>query len=302
MNGYSHSGYAASLAEFGTPRLLPRSAGWLLERQILFTLYRDAMGCYPLFACQDWSQLRLDLDELQGELVSVAIVADPFGEHDPAYLRECFPDLVVPFKQHMLTDLTRSPESYVSAHHRRNARKALERLNVERCVDATLFADEWNSLYDNLVKRHGIHGLTAFSPKSFRAQLAVPGMVMFRASQAEETVGITLWYVDRGVAYYHLGAYSETGYQLGASFAIFWRVIESFSAQGLTWFNLGAGAGLSRDQDDGLSRFKRGWATNTRNVYFCGRVFDQERYAEIISISQVSASDYFPAYRKGEFG
>jgi len=98
MNGYSHPAYAASLAEFGCPRALPRSGGWLLERPITDTPYRDAMGCYPLFACSDWSKLDLDLEELRGELVSVAIVADPFGEHDPEHLRKCFPTLVTPFK------------------------------------------------------------------------------------------------------------------------------------------------------------------------------------------------------------
>ena len=56
MSGYMHLGYAESLVEFGTPRELPRSGGWVLERQIPGFSYRDAMGCYPLFACQDWSQ------------------------------------------------------------------------------------------------------------------------------------------------------------------------------------------------------------------------------------------------------
>ena len=302
MSGYTHPAYAASLAEFGKPCPLPRSGAWVLERAIPSSPYSDAMGCYPLFACQDWSQLHLDLDEIQGDLVSLAIVADPFGEHDPAYLRKCFPDLVVPFKEHMVVDLSLLPDSFVDAHHRRNARKALERLEVELCADATLFADEWTSLYANLVERHHIRGLPAFSATSFRAQLAVPGMVMFRATDGDETVGITLWYVDRGVAYYHLGAYSEAGYKLRASFALFWRVIENFSSQGLQWLNLGAGAGLSTTgTEDGLSRFKRGWSNGARIAYFCGRIFNQQRYDEIMMKQQVIATDYFPAYRKGEF-
>ena len=302
MNGYAHAGYAASLAEFGTPRLLPGSGGWILERPIPLTPHRDAMGCYPLFACQDWSRLHADLDTLQDDLVSLAIVADPFGEHDPAYLRACFPDLVVPFKEHMVTDLSRSPESFVDAHHRRNTRASLGRLTVERCADATVVADEWNSLYATLVARHGIRGLAAFSAASFKVQLAVPGMTVFRATLDEETVGMTLWYADRGVGYYHLGAYSEAGYRFRASFALFWRAIEYFAAQRLRWLNLGAGAGLSSSGQDGLARFKRGWATGTRTAYFCGRIFDPRRYAEALETGHAAASGYFPAYREGEFG
>ena len=300
MNGYSHPAYAASLAEFGCPRALPRSGGWLLERPITDTPYRDAMGCYPLFACNDWSKLDLDLEELRGELVSVAIVADPFGEHDPEHLRKCFPTLVTPFKEHLVTDLSRSPESFVAAQHRRKARKALEQLNVQHCEDATLLLDDWIELYANLIQRHGIRGLTAFSAESFKAQLAVPGISMFRATDGDETVGITLWYTDRYVAYYHLGAYSERGYESEASFALFWRALEYFSSQGLKWLNLGAGAGVS-GSNDGLTRFKRGWSTGTRTAYFCGRIFDQSKYDEAVSARNITATDYFPAYRKGEF-
>ena len=300
--GYLHPLYCQSLSEFGRPRLLRNSGGWILERQIPNSQRLDAMGCYPLFACQDWSQLHVDVEELQDELVSLALVTDPFGEYEPDYLHHCFPDRVVPFKEHMVTDLSRAPESFVSGHHRRNARKALDRLSIELCEDATLFADEWTHLYAGLVKRHNIHGLTAFSATSFRTQLAVPGMSMFRATDGDETVGMTLWYAGRKRAYYHLGAYSEAGYQLHASFGLFWRAIEHFSSQGLQWLNLGADAGLSgNSQESGLSRFKRGWATGTRTAFFCGKVFDQQSYTEAIRLSQAPASEYFPAYRMGEF-
>jgi hypothetical protein len=300
MNGYSHPAYAASLSEFGRPRALPRSGGWLLERPITDTPYRDAMGCYPLFACRDWSKLDLDLEELSNDLVTVAIVADPFGDHDPARLSEYFPTLVTPFKEHVVTDLSRSPESFVAAQHRRKARKALERLDVQRCEDATLLLNDWVELYANLIERHGIHGLSAFSAGSFTAQLAVPGISMFRATDGNETIGITLWYTDREVAYYHLGAYSEPGYKLEASFALFWRALEWFSSHGVKWLNLGAGAGLS-DSDDGLTRFKRGWSTGTRTAYFCGRIFDRSKYEDAMRARNITATDYFPAYRKGEF-
>ena len=303
MNGYSHPAYAASLAEFGRPRALPRSGGWLLERPIPDTPYRDAMGCYPLFACSDWSKLALDLEELSGELVSVAIVADPFGEHDPEGLRDCFPTLVTPFKEHLVTNLSRSPESFVAAQHRRKAQRALKRLDVERCEHAMLLLNDWIELYANLIQRHGIRGLTAFSAGSFKAQLAVPGISMFRATHGNETVGMTLWYADAEVAYYHLGAYSERGYEAEASFALFWRALEYFASQGLKWLNLGAGAGLSgADRMDGLTRFKRGWATGTRTAYFCGRILDHSKYDAAVSARNIIPADYFPAYRNGEFG
>jgi hypothetical protein len=245
--------------------------------------------------------LHVDLETLQEELVSLAIVTDPFGNYDLESLRRCFPDRVVPFKEHMVTDLSSSPESFVAAHHQRNARKALACLNIELCDDAPVFAEEWTKLYESLVKRHRIKGLTTFSASSFLGQLAVPGMKLFRATYDGQTVGMTLWYAGRSRAYYHLGAYSEAGYEFRASFGLFWRAIEYFSSQGLEWLNLGAGAGLSEDEEGGLTRFKRGWATGTRTAFFCGRIFDKAGYAEAMSMGQVAPSEYFPAYRKGEY-
>src|SRR5947209_826906 len=88
--GYAHPLYAQSLAEFGTPLELPGCGGWLLERPIRGADCRDAMGAYPLFACQDWSQFAADCEALRGRLVSLALVPDPFGPFDPASVAERF--------------------------------------------------------------------------------------------------------------------------------------------------------------------------------------------------------------------
>ncbi|SRR6266516_1073709 len=300
MTGYSHKNYAASLSEFGSPRFLPRCSGWILERLIPGTLHRDAMGSYPLFTCRDWSRLSNDLEKLTEELVSVVLVTDPFGDYTEESLRHTFKDLVSPFKEHFIVDLAAIPETFVHPHHRRNARKALEVIYVERCSAADSIS-EWISLYANLVDRHDIRGIARFSDSSFAMQSKVPGAIMLRATHEGGTVGMTWWFVSGEVGYYHLGAYSETGYELRASFALFWRAIELLRANGLRWLDLGAGAGLANDATDGLSRFKRGWSNGTRMAYLCGRVFDRARYEQLAEAKGIRTTNYFPAYRQGEF-
>ena len=59
--------------------------------------------------------------------------------------------------------------------------------------------------------------------------------------------------------------------------------------------------GVHCNKTDGLSRFKEGWSSDTRTAYFCGHIFDRDRYAELTSDINISETDYFPAYRKGEF-
>jgi Acetyltransferase (GNAT) domain len=296
--GYADPGYAASLEEFGSPRPLSRCGGWLLERPIAGFSHRDAMGCYPLFACRDWSRLPEDLDGLGEDLVSVVLVADPFGA-GPEFLRRCF-DLVMPFKEHCVVELTRSSPGNPSSHHRRYSRRALREHIVERVAHPTEFAAEWTTLYGSLIERHGIRGIPAFSPRGLARQLAVPGLVVWRAEREGKTVGATLWLQHGDVAYYHLGAYAEAGYRSRASFALFSTAIEGFAAMGVRWLDLGGGAGTrATAADDGLTRFKRGWATSSRTVYLCGRVLAPEIYRRLTE--SLPQTGYFPAYRQGEF-
>ena len=302
VTGYLHPTYVDALSEFGQPVLLPRCGGWVLQRSINGYAAVDAMGCYPLFACEDWSSLQPDIERLDSEWVSLALVADPFGGYSPDYLKTCFPDVMIPFKQHFAVDLRKPARDFVIDHHARNARKAFQRVDVELCQDPIVLLDDWISLYEVLVQRHQIRGMTAFSRRSFTRQMQVPGLVVFRATSEGATTGMLLWYIMDDIAYYHLGAYSDLGYDLRASFALFSFAIDYFADTGLRWLNLGAGAGTRGATDDGLSRFKKGWSNSVRTAYFCGRVFDQAKYREIVLCKTgLPETGYFPLYRHGEF-
>ena len=298
--GYLHPLYPQSLIEFGEPVELPASEGWILKRPIPGTSLFDGMGCYPIFVCKRWSNLESDFDQIGGQLVSLSMVTDPFGNYTHEELLRYFKDIANPYKEHFVVDLQQNPKEFVAAHHQRNARKSMKSVKVEICPEPNQFLDEWCTLYDNLIERHNITGITKFSRESFAKQLNVPGIIAFRAIVDDITVGMLLWYKQGDIGYYHLGAYSSVGYQLNASFALFWTLIEHFADSGYKWLNLGAGAGLRSDGQDGLTRFKRGWSTSTRTAYFCGRIFDPQKYEEIMRTKNISTTKFFPAYRFGE--
>ena len=299
--GYAHPAYAAALAEFGEPLALPRCRGWLLRRAIPGTPFRDAMGCYPLFACQDWSGLADDIAEHAATLVSFCAVLDPFGDYAQDDLQRAFPDELLAYKTHFVVDTERPLEGRVPQNHRRNARKALDAVQVELVADPLAVLDDWVALYRVLCSRHAITGLRAFSRASFARQLAVPGITVFRGLLNGETIGMLLWYVQRQTAYYHLGAQSVLGYERHVSFGLLWRAIEHFRNSGFRWLNLGAGAGAS-EPSSGLTRFKEGWATESRTAYFGARILDRDRYQQLASHARAEAGcTYFPVYRAGEF-
>lgn len=295
--GYSHPGYAQSLAEFGTPVELPRSGGWILERPVPGSPYRDAMGSYPLLLCRDWSALRADLQELQGRgLVTVSAVPELFGEHDPQLLRECFGDVVIPFKEHFITDMQRPLAESVSRHHRKYARKALLQVQVEVVGNPPGFLDEWVELHRNLVARHEVTGIRAYSRRAFSMQLNLPGIVVMRAKYRGSTVGAQLWFQHEHVAYGHVLAFSLLGYEVGAPYALYWFALEHFLGK-VRWCSMGGVSGTDVAESGGLSQFKRGWATTTRTAYFCGRVYDRRKYEELVGQKGSGPEGFFPAYR-----
>jgi hypothetical protein len=296
--GYQHAAYAEALSEFGQPRHLPGCGGWVLNRAIAGFPWRDARGCYPIFTCADWKALPHDLENTT-DFVSLVLVADPFGNYTPAELALWFPDLCLAYKDHFVIDLSKPLFEHLSDHHARNMRKAAGQVTIEQCDDPTRFTDEWIRLYGALTERHQIRGIAAFSKSSLEKQLEVPGLTLFRALVHNQTAGMMLWYRQSDIGYYHLAAYSELGYELKASFALFAQAIEYFSTR-LQFLSLGAGAGIHGSADDGLTRFKRGWATGTRMAYLCGRVFDRARYNELVRARNVTSGGYFPLYRKGE--
>lgn len=288
---YSAPGYAASLFEFGSPRRLPRSGGWLLEREIAGAAGNDLMGPYPLFSCTDWEGLAEDLDGLD-DAVSVVLVADPLADVGEPELRRAFPDRVVPFKRHHVRDLE-APAS-LPEHHRRHVRRSSRALEVELCANPLEHLEDWSALYAELADRHGLTGIRAFSREAFRKQLALPGLVAVRADRGGATVGMALWLEDAPNAWYHLAAYSAEGYEVSASYALFTVALDHLRELGVRRVDLGGAAGLA-DADDGLTRFKRGWATEERTAHLCGRVLQRETYERLASDR---ASEWFPAYRE----
>jgi hypothetical protein len=294
--GYASREYALALAEFGAVHELPSCGGALLVRPIPGAAAHDAMGCYPLFSCQDWTPLADDLEPLADRLVCVSLVTDPLADVTLAQLHAAFADVCYGYKEHFVTDLRQSLEQSVQSHHQRNIRKALAWMEVLQMPASSALLTEWQSLYDNLIRRHEISGIARFSPLSFERQMSVPGFTAFAAIDGEEILGMTLWYVRGEAAYYHLGAYSDRGYQRAASFAIFSAALSYFQSAGVRWAALGAGAG-AKAAESGLTRFKQGWATGTRTAYFCGRILQPAVYKSLAD-DAAAATDYFPAYRR----
>lgn len=295
---YTASAYAASQREMGLPLALECCGGWVLRRPVPESGRHDAMGCYPLFACRDWDRIGQDVDALRQRLVSLTLVSDPFAPIDPASLGGTF-DVVRPFKTHFVADLDLAPERIASPHHRYEARRGLRRVEVDVCWRPRAHVDDWVELYAQLVAYRGLSGPHAVSATSFSELFELDDVVMLRAIADGATVGAQILVLQGDVAHAHLAAFTPAGYRLGASYALDWVAIESMKERA-RWLNWGGQAGLKEDPDDGLARYKRGWATHTRQAWLLGAILDPDAYAEVCGGGGASRT-YFPAYRSGEF-
>jgi hypothetical protein len=258
------------------------------------------MGTYPMFFCRDWSRLNEDLSDTAADLVSVVMVADPFARQGDGERESTF-DRVIRFKTHYVAELSQPPERFVRPSHRAHARRALRSLEVDVPERPWEHLDDWASLYANLTRRHSISGLRSFSPTAFAQQLRTPGLVMFRAIAENEVVGLDLWFEQGEVAYGHLAAFSDRGYELRASYATKWAMLHYFMGR-VRWVDLAGSAGVSDQEMDGLAKFKSGWSTTTRPAYLCERVLRPDVYRDLAEQRQTSTDEYFPAYRSVEFG
>lgn len=296
--GYAHPKYAESLRAWGVPRRLVACDGWAIERAIPHGSHRDAMGCYPLFFCRHWERLAADVAALREDLVAFSIVADPFGCPGSELLRDVF-DTVLHFKDHFVTEFDRPLHRIVKASHLANVRKAQRSVTVSLCQKPQERIDEWMQLYAVLARRRSITGLRLVSAEAFAMQFSLPGLVLFEAHADDVLVGLDAWYLQGDVAYGHVVAFSELGYQLRASYATKWAALSYFESR-VRWVDLGGGAGLSAN-DDGLMAFKAGWATAKRPVFFCGKILRPMEYEALSASAGHAGSSYFPAYRHGEF-
>ena len=296
---YASEAYARSLAFAGEPLHLPACGGWVLRRAIPGTPYFDAMGPYPLFACRDWSRLGEDLAALKRSgLVSLTLVADPFAPLTAAGVTGCF-DLARPFKRHFVARLGGDVEQIATPHHLRNARRGLRRVEVEQVAKPLSRLDDWVELYQELLLRKGTDDLRVFGRESFRQQLAMDDLVMFGASADGCSVGFQLFMRQADDAYFHLAAYSREGYRCDAAHALSRSAIEHFLSR-VSRIDWGGGVGAPDAADDGLAAFKAGWSNDSVDSWLLGAILDAGRYAQLSRA--VPATQYFPAYRHGEFG
>jgi hypothetical protein len=124
------------------------------------------------------------------------------------------------------------------------------------------------------------------------------GVTTIGAWVGDDLVSAHIWARDDDCVHSHLAASSELGYATGAAYAVNHASIAHFSNARV--INLGGNAGRLDDPNDGLARFKAGFADGTAQSYLCGAVLRPRDYEQLVDLFEANGPrDYFPAYRAG---
>lgn len=288
---YRDAAYAKALSGAGDPIEVTAWGTWALRRPIPGGTLLDAAGLYPLVAFGENADLGAGRYFLESSgLVSFVGVTDPFTAPTPEMLASVF-DVCRPFKQHAVIDRRVGPPDF-SRHHRSEIKRAARRCVVEK-LPLSNHIDRWVELYEELITHRNITGMAAFSRQYFERLASMPTIGCFAARHADGIVAMSLWLRSDRIAYYHLAASNSIGYGVSASYLIQAAAIEEYADCDV--INLGGVAGFKDSGDDGLARFKRGFANSSATAHLCGMVLDREVYAALAAGGDESG--YFPAYR-----
>ncbi len=288
---YADLGYAAAFSSLADIFMLPAWNMPLVRRPISGSAMHDASGLYPMAGLGAAVDIAAGLAALRDQgAVSLVLVPDPLTAPPPAVLQAAF-TICRAFKTHYVLDRS-IPGEHVNKHHRYEIKKSRRFCTVE-IVSLKDNIDTWNTIYGELIKKHGITGYSKFSPEYFRALAEMGGLTTLLARVDGQPVAMSLWLQGGGIAYYHLSAATDQGYRTNAMYLLVDAALEHFRAVPLIHF--GGAAGFSDSDDSGLARFKRGFANHAVTAHLCGSILDRQAYAALAAAKP--PSDFFPAYR-----
>lgn len=294
MSGpYGRRSYVEGLVQDGE-RVAPLWGGHVLLRPVPRGDAIDAASAYPMGGFDPAADPATGLQAIRAAgAVSLSIVADPLNPPDAAWLSE-HADLYRRLKTHYVVDRAAGPFA-PSKHHRYEIRRAQRAVTVDRVALSEVMV-RWEELYGQLAARHGIQAGSRPGAPHFAALATDPQALVFAARVAGEIVALSIWLSDGEVAHNHLGASSETGYVVGAGYALYAAAIEALSRCRVV--DLGGAPGLADDPSHGLARFKRGFANAERATWLSGFILDRAGYDAAVAVSGVDPSTgFFPAYR-----
>ncbi len=251
-----------------------------LKNKIPNTEYYDYCNVYP-FLANNYHWLADDFDK---NAVSSVLITNPLRE---VVINRSM-ELEV-YKEHSIVNLKDYDLSKISEGHRRNIKKSSLEIKVH--AEPLKILDIVIAYKNDLKERHGITGITDYTKEQLAKLISVPGTFLFTAQDGSYYCNTTLFYVQDNDVYMHFSYQGQGGIEKNANFKMIHQACMFFKQLGLDRLLLGS---VPDGGNSGLSRFKKGFASELKNNYIIKTIINKELYSKL---SENKTDGFFPSYR-----
>lgn len=219
----------------------------------------------------------------QENIISGFFRFNPLLTHPYALLKNYID--IINVQEHIFIPLETDYHQMYSKRKLRNIKKA-KRYNYTFIENDTI--DNFYSIYAESMNRVHSSEYFLFSPEILK-QLLPFGKVM--SIHYENRVVSSLFMIEEEeIVYYFLGGTSSAYLDYGFNSLLFDLVCDYYKATKKIFF-LGGGKG-------GLYQYKKEFSHHTVPFYIGKKIFNQDKYQELVTRSHREGNDFFPAYRK----
>ncbi len=193
-----------------------------------------------------------------------------------------------------------SPETIwnnITSKNRNLIRKAIKngvKIYSGRCPE---IYETFRKLYNSTMEKVGAEDYYYFEPEFYTSVLndLPQNAQVFYAVKDGTVIAASIMLTANGMMNYHLSGSLREYSSLAANNLLLYEAALWGTANGCKSLYLGGGVAT---REDSLFRFKRTFYRGELNHFFIGKkIYDQEKYDELVKMRNISKDFYFPRYR-----
>lgn len=185
----------------------------------------------------------------------------------------------------------------LSSKNRNVIRKAINNGIIIRQGLSNSLIGVFKRIYEGTMNERQADGYYFFNNSFYNSILNDLGnnATIFYAQKEERIIAAAIIIYANGMLNYHLSGSIKEFQNLAPTNLLLWKVVEWGCDNGGKTFHLGGGVGC---KEDSLFHFKRAFNREELCEYRIGkRIFIQDEYDALVSLSGVTSESFFPQYR-----
>lgn len=217
-----------------------------------------------------------------------------FAQNHKNYFDMCIYDRDV-----VVVNLSHSKEERwagYTSNTRNILRKTEKLLAFSECDDLENFQDIY---YKTMQKNHA-DPFYFFDKNYFEKLISMKNVKLYKATYEKNVISMAFFMFGEDTVHYHLSANDYEFSTLNANYFVLENAFELSKKLSKKYFLLGGGT--TSNQDDSLLKFKQKFSKEHKPFYITGKIFNQKKYDEYITLWQKQSINNIPYFLKYRLG